>query len=235
MSVRVMSLVFEAELPDVAIQNGDRTVTAPIQKLVLLALADHASDEGESAYPSLSRLERKTALARRSVIRALEALKLAGYITGEGISKRGTVTYSINLPALESLVTQGHPLHQTSVPGTLPLVTQGHSPGDPRTPEPSLNHPSNIIESVLSAKNLGETSPPLFYLRTAVECLNLDHRRLDAFEQRVTGAEMDGATIVVHGLGDRAGYYQERWGKTLGRSLVGILDQPDAAVRFATD
>jgi hypothetical protein len=229
-----MSLVFEAELPDVVIQGGDRTVTAPIQKLVLLALADHASDEGEGAYPSLTRLERKTALGHSSVIRALDALKLAGYITRQGISKRGTVDYSLNLPALESLVPQGHYLHRASVPGRLPLVSQGDSPSVPGTPESSFNHPQTISGPVLPEKTEVPETPGLHSLRAAVGGMGLDRRRREEFTQLVTAAELDGDMLVVHGLGDRAGYYQERWGKSLARQLIGVLNCANAGIRFVS-
>jgi len=235
MSVRVMSLVFEAQLPDVLIQDGDRTVTAPVQKLVLLALADHASDEGEGAYPSLTRLERKTGLARRSVIHALSALKGAGYIVRQGVSKRGTVNYSLNLPVLESLVHLVHPLLQASAPGAPPPVHQVHPPGAPGAPEPSFNRPLTIIESVRSEKINGRDDKLLHWLRVAGENLLIDRRTYAAFEERITGLDLDGATIVVHGMGDQAGYYQQRWAKTMSNTLVGVLNQPDAAVRFAAD
>ena len=67
MSVRLMSKVFEADLQDVVIlaKNGKPTkVSAAALNSCLLALADHANDEGRGAYPSLSRLERKSSWQR---------------------------------------------------------------------------------------------------------------------------------------------------------------------------
>lgn len=55
----------------------------PSQKLVLLALADHANDETWKAWPSLGHLSKKTGLNRRTVSRCIEQLtkrKLIGRI-----------------------------------------------------------------------------------------------------------------------------------------------------------
>ena len=46
-----------------------------VEKLVLLALADHADDDGRSAYPSVARLAYKTSLTPRSVQRVLRRLE----------------------------------------------------------------------------------------------------------------------------------------------------------------
>jgi hypothetical protein len=55
----------------------------PSQKLILLALADHANDETWKAWPSLGHLSKKTGLNRRTVSRCIEQLlekKLIGRI-----------------------------------------------------------------------------------------------------------------------------------------------------------
>ncbi len=46
----------------------------PAQRLVLLALAEHADDNGESCFPSLGLLERMTELSRRGITKALSGL-----------------------------------------------------------------------------------------------------------------------------------------------------------------
>lgn len=235
MSIRVMSLVFEAQLPDVLIQDQNRTVTGPLLKLTLLALADHANDEGEGAYPSLTRLELKTALGRQSVVNALTALKQAGLIIRNGISKRGTVDYTLSLTALQALVHQVDSRVPASPPGGLALVHQVDSPSPPGGLEPSFNRPLTVHGSVRSAKNNEPVPLLLSYLRTASENLPIDWRRYEAFEQQITELDQDGATIIVHVSGDQAGYYQDRWAQTMSRCLVGILNKPDAAVRFVGD
>jgi helix-turn-helix protein len=65
--------------------------------LVLLALADHARDDGSSAYPSVDTLARKARLSRRGTFDALRRLKAAGAISPEGTGPHGTVPYRIHL------------------------------------------------------------------------------------------------------------------------------------------
>jgi|GEM_PF-1285860 biotin operon repressor len=66
MSVKVMSAVWELDLP----QN---------QKLVLLAFADHADDDGV-CYPSVGRIAWKTGVSERQVQRIVKKLRAAGLV-----------------------------------------------------------------------------------------------------------------------------------------------------------
>lgn len=77
MSVRIMAAVFDTE------------GMSPTAKLVALAMADHASDDGRNIYPGLARLERKTGLSRASVQRAIKWLLENGYLA---IEKHSTAT-----------------------------------------------------------------------------------------------------------------------------------------------
>lgn len=70
MSVRVMSVVWETEC-------------SHSERLVLLALADHADDEGSNAYPSTDRLAWKTGYSRRNVQSILKELRDKGWIVAE--------------------------------------------------------------------------------------------------------------------------------------------------------
>lgn len=80
MSVKIMSMVFE---------NQELSST---QKLVMLALADHANDEGKSIYPSQSTLSRKTGLARGTVNKHIKDLIENGYLYSRGYkSERSNV------------------------------------------------------------------------------------------------------------------------------------------------
>lgn len=136
MSVTLMSLVFKHRFP--GLESGRHKITPHVSKLVMLALSDHANDEGESAYPSITRLAQKTDLERRSVFRTLAALKQAGYIRYDGVSKYSTSQYCIVIARL--LVTPGHQASDSESPV---LVTPGHQPGDSESPESSLNHQLN--------------------------------------------------------------------------------------------
>lgn len=67
MSVRLMAQVFDLKLP-------------PTDKLVLLALADHADHEGGRIYPSVELLARKASVDRRTVQRVLRRAETAGML-----------------------------------------------------------------------------------------------------------------------------------------------------------
>lgn len=67
MSVKIMSAVFESE------------TLGPTERLIMLALADHADDAGR-CYPSISRLCSRTGLAQRTVQTNIRKLQDQGYI-----------------------------------------------------------------------------------------------------------------------------------------------------------
>ena len=71
MSVRVMTLVWAIDLP-------------ASQKIVLLALADCANDEG-LAWPGMASLSRKCSKSERTVQTMLAELEVAGHITREQV------------------------------------------------------------------------------------------------------------------------------------------------------
>lgn len=135
-----MSMVFALDLNDLTTDEG-KTVSASTCKFVLLSLADHANGDGENAYPSVTLLEKKTSLSRQTVISALNALRKAGYISQEGISRRGTNNYSIALDALVNTVDHVESTQLTS--------TSQHS-----LLKPSSNHPSNLIVVGAQEKNI---------------------------------------------------------------------------------
>jgi DNA-binding transcriptional ArsR family regulator len=70
MSVTAMSAVFKSTLP-----TGE--------KMVLLIIADHASDDGTNAWPGLDTIARKASMTRRSVQRHISALVDAGLVIVE--------------------------------------------------------------------------------------------------------------------------------------------------------
>lgn len=87
MSIRIMGAVWERQ---------DITST---QKLVLLALADWANDEGH-CWPSIDRLCKKSCLKRRSVQNAIRDLENMGIIRREEITGKGC-KYWIDAPVQE--------------------------------------------------------------------------------------------------------------------------------------
>lgn len=125
MSVRASAWVWEHSTVE---HRGDL--------LVLLALADHAHDDGSAAYPSVETLARKARLSRRGTFEALKRLKRIGAISPEGHGPRGTVSYRINMV---------QPMHgaatapvQPGAAGGAVTSTQGVNPTAPEPPiEPS--------------------------------------------------------------------------------------------------
>ncbi len=87
MSVRVLSWVFDHS----DVKHRD-------DLLVLLVLADHAHDDGTSAYPSVETIARKARLSRRGTFDALKRLTAQGALMREGKGPRGTVCYRITMP-----------------------------------------------------------------------------------------------------------------------------------------
>ena len=124
MSIRVMSQVWDLQL-------------SSTEKLVLLALADCANDEGE-CWPSIATIGRKACIGERSVQRSIQSLKEAGHLSRKEVVGKGC-RYHI------------HPRHNVT-PATVSRVTNETVPPPqcrptPATvaPKPSLNHqePSN--------------------------------------------------------------------------------------------
>lgn len=69
-----------------------------IEKLVLLALADHARDDGTGAYPSIDLLARKSSLSRRGTQKVMRRLEQDGWIVPSKVSHgRRTTEYRILL------------------------------------------------------------------------------------------------------------------------------------------
>ena len=151
MSIRIMSAIFETEFPDY-LSFGELRTKASTAKLLLLAIADHANDEGESAYPGFTRLERKTGLSRQGIIDTLKVLKYNGLIVvADEPSKLGTNNYTIYKGAFPCLMDDAEKVSQ----GTLlvkPLY-QGSQATLPEVVKPlDLKHSLITIESPLQRK-----------------------------------------------------------------------------------
>ena len=138
-----MAVVFEA------------TDLTPTEKLVALALADHASDDGRNVYPGYSRLTRKTSLAKSTVGENIHSLISKGWIA---IERKATPTKPSKF---RFLITE---LPREGVPpaGTVRAAPQG---GVYRQPvegvPPALHKPSlTIIESSVLKLHPSAPVPP---------------------------------------------------------------------------
>jgi hypothetical protein len=110
MSVRIMSLVFE------------NTKLSSTEKLVMLALADHANDEGKSVYPSQQTLSRKTGLARATVNKHISELVDKGYLR--------RVRYMEERSNILELAIMLRPLHMGGVTENDTLLGEGVTEND---------------------------------------------------------------------------------------------------------
>ena len=94
-------------------------------KLVLLALADHANDDGE-CYPSLRKIEAKTGLSKQGLINAIKRLMDLGLIQKEHRNRNdGGQTSNLYTLTLDGAVNTINSPCQHSVP---PLSTTNTVP-----------------------------------------------------------------------------------------------------------
>jgi hypothetical protein len=137
MSIKVMSLVWES-FP----RGGS-------EKLVMLAMADFANDQGGSVHPSISLIGRKCSLSRSQARRIVHALIKEGYLCVIGNQNGGapssTRRYQINL----SMLTRKEPI--TTSAGATPRTdatpsTDARQPLAPVRETPSAHASRSIIE-----------------------------------------------------------------------------------------
>jgi biotin operon repressor len=120
-----MSQVFECDLPTT-------------EKFVLLTMADYASDSGESIFPSVETLARKTSLSDRSVQNSIQSLISKGYLTlsSKGGGRNHTNRYKILCTKFTHCV-KGETGTVKGETGTVKGET-GTVKGEPPAPDPSL-------------------------------------------------------------------------------------------------
>jgi len=109
MSLRALTWAWEQEL------------TNPSEKLVLLAIADHANDDG-MCWPSMSHVAERCLLSTRQIQRITEQLVDYGLVSRERRKRPdgtlGTYTYTLNIHRTPMSGPTGHPrpvVHRTPV------------------------------------------------------------------------------------------------------------------------
>lgn len=149
MSVKLMSYAFDTHL------NGN-------DKLVLLALCDFASDDGDSCYPSIQRIADKASISERTAQRILSKFREWGLITPIKNMQGGfgkTVHYVINVAMLQKgdKMTPFQ-MDEKGDSGDVKRVTNEAEKGDIAvSPDPSENH-QRTISSVVARE--GAPSQP---------------------------------------------------------------------------
>jgi hypothetical protein len=116
MSIKIMTAVW------------DREDLSSTQKLVLLALADWANDDG-LCWPSINRLAIKASLTSRAVQKTIRSLEDAGFIRREEVLGKGN-RYWISAP-----LNDVHPC-----PTFTPPLNDVHPTPEPRSPNTSITH-----------------------------------------------------------------------------------------------
>jgi hypothetical protein len=155
MSVKLMSMVYSAHFQDITFLHKGKKKTGEVYekiikvmnfnlKSVCLALADHANDEGEGAYPAVETLASKTELSDVTVIACLRAMKQEGVISYTGRSKWDTCNYTIKKDKLAEMETWERQKRDKvkSKAALLSNIKPLYSAGKATLPKPSLNHPS---------------------------------------------------------------------------------------------
>ena len=125
MSIRIMAAVFESK------------TLGPTERLVMLALADHADDDGK-CYPSVLRLCERTGLSERAVQTNVKKLIEAGYLSvhfGGGKGHANLYFISAN-PA-------GNAPYEAAKPRTKCTPQEMHpAAGAPQTPQQVRSNPA---------------------------------------------------------------------------------------------
>ena len=156
MSVRVMALVWARSG-----QTGSRL-------LMLLAIADHADDDG-TAYPGVESLAKKCRISPRQANSILARLRTSGELeVRRNQGPRGTNLYRVALSALEgvkpaSVLKPVSPLQSTSRPPEAHFL----KPLKPTSDEPSMNHQEPSLKRTRS-RNLLTSMPVEFAISDAV-------------------------------------------------------------------
>ena len=149
MSVTVMALVFNYDMPELKTDKGE-TVPDSTSKFVLLALADHSSDDGRNSYAGVDRLCKKTNFSTSTVCNALNALRTNGYVTLHGKSYLKTNDYIINISRLQP------PKFQPPKQSDSTSRNDGVSAAETK---PSINHPLTINHGVVVSNSKNTQQP----------------------------------------------------------------------------
>lgn len=160
MSVRVMGMVWD---------NGPAKAS---ERLMLLAIADHANDDGE-AFPGVERLAAKCCVTIRPAQNTIRALEADGWITVEvGGGRKNTNFYRVNLAKLR----ESTPTPLSTAPGgegnpavhdRNPAVSMQETPL-PTAPEPSVEPSGNRHGAALPLPPM-EGKTESFALKAPVE------------------------------------------------------------------
>ncbi len=156
----------------------DLRVGNSTDKLVLLALADFADDNGNRCFPSIAKLMARTELAKRTVMLALQRLQAAGHI--EVIHRhRHSNLFKVHLV---------HPTPSLGAPRAPSYVQMNAFLGAPRAPrtviDPSLITSERSKSGSAEDRELEARAKDIcFRVRMSTESAAQYRRAMQEFEQ----------------------------------------------------
>lgn len=166
MSIKLMTAIWYTEFIDLPTgekhsDNKDKFVRATSAKITLLAIADQANDEGESAYPGYTRLELKTGLSRQGVADVIKALRYNGIVsTSEIPSKLNTNNYKINLSCFPRLHNENDRVLVVNSLDQSSHLTSASQATLPKVVKPlDLKHTLNVQETSTDGLKTDEEKP----------------------------------------------------------------------------
>lgn len=203
MSVRVSSWVWQHSPVE---HRGDL--------LVLLALADHAHDDGGSAYPSVSTLARKARLTRRGAQLALRRLEKVDAIERAGIGPRGVITYRVLMPSEGANSVRGEVTTRelSGTGGELSSTKGANSPSPEPSIEPSLEPSARAGARCPLGKDLAitEWATAQSRLRSTI-----NNDIYDVWLARLHAHDFRGDTLVVGAPPQTRSWIADRYGQIL--------------------
>jgi hypothetical protein len=228
MSVRLMSAIWDMEF-------------SPVEKLILLAVADWANDEG-LAWPSIAQLAKKTGCGERTVQRTLRAAEQSGLLKRHENPGKGC-SYRIDPRHAGTPVTAAPVPETTPTPATLAPNTPVYTSSQKATPSskkrapkaPAFILPSDIPELEWTAFD---------QMRRRIGKPMTDHAR-DLAINRLRKLAADGwppGDVLNHStLNNYQGLFppkddnhgQRNGNHRNGQSATGFGPTIDAAARFA--
>ena len=146
-----------------------RSRQAGSRLLMLLAIADHADDDG-NAYPGVESLAKKCRISQRQANSILARLRTSGELeVRHNQGPRGTNVYRVLPSALEevkpaSVLMRSSPLQPASRPPEVNFL----EPLKPTSDEPSMNHQEPSIKRTRSSSSYLTAMPAEFAVSDAI-------------------------------------------------------------------
>lgn len=118
-----------------------------LDRLVLLAIADNANDQGGNAYPSVETLRVKAKVSERTVQRAVRRLVGLGELrVRPGAGQNGVNVYTVVMtPRQDDTPSDSHPVTETPVPQTPGGVTESER-GVTQSDSPRHSDTQTVLE-----------------------------------------------------------------------------------------